>query len=98
MTVLHIAEILSDDGSLRYRYARKLSSDGSTWVRDGLFQAFHPNGTLASEGSYVEGFEEGEWRDFHDNGQVAAEGAYRRGDEVGSWQFWNADGTISASR
>ena len=98
MSDLHIAEIPFENGGIRYRYTRKLSPDGSRWIRDGLFQAFHPNGVLASEGTYREGLEDGQWRDFHDNGQLAAEGAYAQGTEVGIWRFWNADGLIDMSR
>jgi len=97
MSELYIAEIPFEDGGIRFRYARKISSDGTCWIRDGFFQAFHPNGALASEGSYVEGVEDGPWRDFHDNGQLAAEGNYSKGVEAGAWRFWNPDGAESAS-
>lgn len=93
MSELHIAEIPFEDGGIRYRYARKISADGTRWIRDGLFQAFHSSGALASEGIYREGHEEGVWRDFHENGQLAAEGSYARGVEVEPWRFWNPDGT-----
>jgi antitoxin component YwqK of YwqJK toxin-antitoxin module len=93
MSELNIAEIPYDDGAIRYRYARKMAPDGTRWIRDGLFQAFHPNGSLASEGTYREGAEDGAWRDYHDNGQLAAEGSYSHGSEVGVWRFWNSDGT-----
>lgn len=98
MSDLQIAEIPFEDGGIRYRYARKPSPDGSRWIREGLFQAFHPNGTLASEGTYREGLEDGAWRDFHENGRLAAEGAYSRGKEAGPWQYWNADGSSDARR
>jgi len=98
MDELHIAEITFEDGGIRFRYARKMSQDGSRWIRDGLFQAFHPNGALASEGSYRDGLEEGEWRDFHENGKCAAEGSYSQGTEVGTWRYWNADGSPDTSK
>ncbi|WP_082730295.1 MULTISPECIES: toxin-antitoxin system YwqK family antitoxin [Sphingomonas] len=98
MGELYIAEIPFEGGGIRYRYARKMSSDGSRWIREGLFQAYHPDGTLASEGTYVEGLEDGAWRDFHENGQLAAEGFYSRGTEVGLWRFWKPDGTPDTER
>ena len=98
MSDLQIAEIPFEEGGIRYRYARKMSADGSRWIREGLFQAFHPNGMLASEGIYREGLEDGAWRDFHENGQLAAEGVYRGGKEAGPWQYWNADGSVDAGR
>lgn len=90
---LNIAEIFRESGELQYRYSRYLSNDGSKWVRHGLFTAFHRNGELASEGTYVDGLEDGNWRDFHENGLIAAEGSYVKGVEIGTWRYWNADGT-----
>lgn len=92
MTTLHIAEIPFENGSIRYRYARKLSFDGTRWIRDGLFHAFHENGSLASEGHYAEGVEEGVWKNYHDNGQLAAQGTYNGGVEAGDWRYWDRDG------
>ncbi|MCA1199458.1 hypothetical protein K9B35_15920 [Sphingomonas sp. R647] len=97
MSQLHIAEIPFEDGGIQYRYARKMSADGTHWIREGLFRAFHPNGSLASEGSYVDGQEHGPWRDYHANGQIAAEGEYLDGIETGIWRYWTADGTLTAS-
>jgi antitoxin component YwqK of YwqJK toxin-antitoxin module len=92
MTDLNIAEIPHENGEIRFRYARKMSPDGSRWIRHGLFVAYHPNGAKASEGRYEEGVEQGVWRDYHENGQPAAEGQYDGGAEVGQWRYWNADG------
>lgn len=92
--VLDIAEIPYDTGKLHYRYARCRSADGTTWVRHGPFQAFHPDGQLASEGYYDHGKESGHWRDFHANGQLAAEGHYRDGVECGTWRFWDSAGNL----
>ena len=96
MDELHIAEVPFEDGGIRFRYARKMSADGSRWVRHGLFQAFHPNGALASEGTYHDGLEQGVWRDFHDNGQLAAEGSYQSGAQVNGWRYWGRDGNEEA--
>lgn len=95
MADLNIAEILYESGEVHYRYTRYMSDDGSRWLRHGLFRAYHPDGTLASEGHYVDGLEDGPWRDFHANGNVAAEGFYEQGKEVGTWKFWHEDGSPS---
>ena len=97
MTDLNIAESPFDDGSIRFRYARKLSDDGARWIRHGLFVAYHPNGGVASEGQYEDGLETGIWRDFHENGQIAAEGAYLNGEETGDWRYWTAEGVEEVS-
>ena len=97
MNDLHLAEIPFEDGGIRFRYARKMSADGTHWIREGPFQAFHPNGSLASEGTYHDGVEEGVWRDFHDNGQLAAEGSYQAGNKGEGWRYWSSDGREEAT-
>ena len=90
---LNIAEVPHESGELRYRFARNLSQDGSRWVMHGLFQEYHQNGQLISEGMYEHGVEQGLWRDYFPNGQLAAKGMYKDGKEVGEWHYWNEDGT-----
>ena len=90
--VLSIAEIPYESGVLHFRYARYLSVDGAKWVRHGLFQAYHENGKIASEGTYEHGEEHGLWRDYHESGQLAAEGYYEHGREVAIWKSWRSDG------
>ena len=77
--ILHIAEIPYEDGTIRFRYARILSADGTRWIKHGLFSAHHPNGTLSAEGMYVNGQEHGLWTEYHSNGQMAAKGYYANG-------------------
>ena len=90
---LHIAEIPYDTGELRFRYARKLSPDGTKWIREGLFFEYSRSGGILSEGEYIDGLETGIWRDYFESGQIAAEGSYEDGKEEGLWHFWNEDGT-----
>ena len=96
MADLNIAEILHPDGAVKFRYARVLSDDGTRWIRHGLFRAYHPDGTLASDGHYADGVESGPWKDFHPNGQLAAEGLYVNGEEAPGWRYWDADGREEA--
>jgi len=94
---LNIAEIPYDSGAIKFRDARVMAPDGTRWIRHGVFVSYHEHGTVAAEGQYVDGLEDGLWRDFHPNGQPAAEGKYRGGQEVGIWRFWKPDGTEEAS-
>lgn len=91
---LNIAEIPYDTGEIRFRYSRVKSSDGTRWIRHGLFQEYHQNGQVISEGEYVNGNEQGLWRDYYPNGQLAAEGFYKDGKEVGVWRYWNEEGDL----
>ena len=88
-----LAEILYESGPIRFRYTRYMAPDGTRWVRHGLFVAYHENGAVSSEGSYLHGAENGVWRDYHPNGQLAAEGYYVDGQEAGEWRFWGEDGS-----
>jgi antitoxin component YwqK of YwqJK toxin-antitoxin module len=94
MEELNIAEIPYESGTIRFRYSRYLSGDGTKWIRHGLFRAFHENGSLASEGNYTDGVEDGLWRDYHENGQLAAEGNYECGVEVDPWRHWDSNGAV----
>ncbi len=86
-------EVRGPDGLVRFRISRYCSADGNRWVRHGQFQMLHPNGTVASEGQYQNGLEEGMWRDYYETGQIAAEGCFVGGKEEGYWRFWLRDGT-----
>jgi antitoxin component YwqK of YwqJK toxin-antitoxin module len=92
MADLNIAEIPYPSGTMRFRYSRYLSADGSSWIRHGQFVSYHENGSVASEGLYEHGKEHGVWRDYHPNGQLAAEGEYANGTESGVWLYWSASG------
>lgn len=48
----HIAEILDDNGNIKYRYTRYLSEDSTHWIRHGLFVAYYENGTIVWGGGY----------------------------------------------
>jgi antitoxin component YwqK of YwqJK toxin-antitoxin module len=89
---MNTAEIPYDTGAVQFRYERRLAPDGTRWIRNGLFQAYHRNGLLATEGMYENGAETGLWRDHHESGQLAAEGSYRHGRKVGLWRYWDVDG------
>ena len=92
--ILDIAVIPYENNKPHFIYSRKLSPDGTRWIRDGHFEEYYENGNLGSEGTYVDGFEEGYWKDYHENGNIAAEGYYSKGKEVGTWRFYNEQGEL----
>lgn len=94
-TELNLAEIPFEDGTIHYRYARYMSADGTRWIRHGLFCCYYRDGSLASEGNYIDGAEDGLWTDYHENGQMAARGRYKNGEKVGRWDFWDNNGIQS---
>lgn len=92
--ILYIAEILYETGEIHFRYSRKMSDDGTKWIRHGLFTEYYQNGNIMSTGLYDEGFETGSWKDYHENGNIAAEGDYRGGKEVGKWLYYDENGKL----
>ncbi|MDR2898960.1 MAG: hypothetical protein LBU94_01450 [Clostridiales bacterium] len=96
--ILHIAEIPYETGEIKFRYSRKMSPDGTKWIRDGLFTHYHQNGNYGSTGFYVDGLEEGHWEDYYENGVLAAEGEYSKGKEVGKWRFYGSDGELQEEK
>lgn len=94
---LNIAEIPHESGAVKFRYARVLAPDRTRWIRHGVFVEYHEDGTVASEGQYIDGKEDGLRRDIYPNGHPAAEGHYRAGQKVGTWRFWKPDGTEEPS-
>lgn len=92
--ILYIAEIPYETGGIHYRYSRKMSADGTKWIRDGLFTEYYPNGNIASTGTYDNGLENGHWIDYHENGQIAAEGDYVNGKESGKWYYYDINGIL----
>src|SRR5262245_25011064 len=89
---LLVAEIPYASGAIHFRFTYYLSPDRKRWIRHGQFCELYENGTVASEGLYEDGLQQGPWRDYHENGQVAGEGHFVDGVEDGVWQFWTARG------
>jgi len=80
---------------------------GDTWIEvidgvvrrqhprgDGVYRAWHANGTLAEEYTRVEGQIVGARREWHDNGALAKEISYVNGKKHGIVRQWNRDGKL----
>ncbi len=62
--------------------------------RHGLWEAFYPDSTKWSSGSYNHGMEDGKKTVWYENGQKRFEGSYKEGKETGAWKFWNEQGKL----
>lgn len=91
---LCLAEIPYETGEPHFIYSRRMSPDGTKWIREGRFAEYYQNGNLASEGFYVDGLEDGYWKDYHENGKIAAEGYYSKGNETGKWRYYDEQGEL----
>lgn len=91
---LYIVEIPYETGEIQFRYSRRMSDDGTKWIREGLFTEYYRNGTIATTGLYENGLEQGHWTDYYENGQIAAEGEYSNGAETGTWSYYDETGNL----
>jgi antitoxin component YwqK of YwqJK toxin-antitoxin module len=62
--------------------------------RSGIWKSWFEDGTLWSEGRFVEGKREGPGTVYHPNGKKHLEGQYKNGKRVGLWRAWNETGTL----
>jgi antitoxin component YwqK of YwqJK toxin-antitoxin module len=85
------------DGKLRWEREVARLSDNS-FVADGFYREFHPNGELFVEGTYKKGRQEGKWVYWYDNGTKNREVTYENGRPNGAWETFRADGTLASKR
>lgn len=66
--------------------------------RDGLWYAYHPDGTVQTMATYVEGKPHGRYTVYYSNGNVRYTGKYEYGRQTGEWRFYNEDGTLNRTQ
>lgn len=66
--------------------------------RDGLWYAYHPDGTVQTKAFYKDGKEDGRYTVFYSNGNVRYTGVYSSGRRVGEWRFYDEDGKLSYTK
>jgi antitoxin component YwqK of YwqJK toxin-antitoxin module len=85
------------DGTLRWEREVARLSDNS-FVADGYYREFHPNGKPFVEGTYRDGRQEGKWVYYFDNETKNREATYKNGRPDGAWEVFRADGTLESKR
>lgn len=63
--------------------------------KDGLRRAYHQNGQLKSEGSYMAGLKEGLHREWAENGILSVEGYYANGKANGLMKWYHERGHLA---
>ena len=58
----------------------------------GVWQHFHPNGTLAASGPWLNDEQHGEWQGFYDHGSLEYQGSYTHGLRQGWWTYFHPNG------
>ncbi len=74
--------------------AKKMSGAFKDGKRDGLWQAWFPNGQLWSVGEYVKGEETGIKTVYYENGKKYYSGKLQQGKRTGEWYFWDQEGKL----
>lgn len=64
-------------------------------LRQGLWKEYYPDGTLKSQGNYVNGNKTGDWEFFYPKGELEQKGSYNdQGKPVGKWVWFYSSGKI----
>lgn len=66
--------------------------------RDGLWYAYHPDGTVQTKANYQNGKPQGRYTVYYSNGNVRYTGVYESGCQVGEWRFYNEDGSLDRTQ
>ena len=66
--------------------------------RDGLWYAYHPDGTVQTKAFYEDGKPNGRYTVYYSNGNIRYTGIYEHGRQTGEWRFYNEDGTLSRTQ
>jgi len=84
-------------GPVERRYTDGLPAEAGTRAPDGqrtgVWTTWHPNGTLASQGSYFQGKRTGTWSTWYPSGRPQDRGALRDGTPIGLWLYWDDHGS-----
>lgn len=83
---LHVLALPYIGGELAITASYKIGEDNK-FILHGRCARFHPNGMLASEGTFKDGQEHGVWTDYMPFEMVAATGTYKNGVKLDDWEY-----------
>lgn len=86
-----------DDGKLRSERNVSILSD-DTYVNDGPYVEYYPDGQKFAEGKYVGGVMEGKWNYWHPNGEDCKTITFKKGKPDGTFEVRRADGTLESKQ
>ena len=81
---------------VHYRPGKKkyVAGDIKNDLRNGEWKAYHENGRVQTEATYVDGKEDGEYKVYRDNGAYLYIGHYDHGICVGEWKKFDNEGKV----
>lgn len=86
-----------DNGQVRFERNVVILSD-DTYMNDGPYVEYYPDGQKFAEGQYEKGAMVGEWKYWHPNGQICKAVTFESGKPEGKVEVFRADGTLEASQ
>lgn len=86
-----------DNGQVRFERNVSILSD-DTYVNDGPYLEYYPDGQKFCEGNYVKGVMEGEWNYWHPNGELCKTITLKKGKPDGAYEVRRADGTLEGKQ
>lgn len=86
-----------DNGKVRFERNVSILSD-DTYVNDGQYIEYYPDGQKFCEGNYVKGVMEGEWNYWHPNGELCKTITLKKGKPDGAFEVHRADGTLEGKQ
>lgn len=86
-----------ENGQVRFERNVSILSD-DTYVNDGQYIEYYPDGQKFCEGNYVKGVMEGEWTYWHPNGELCKTIMLKKGKPDGTYEVRRADGTLEGKQ
>ncbi|MDZ4657643.1 MAG: toxin-antitoxin system YwqK family antitoxin [Bythopirellula sp.] len=86
-----------ENGKVRFERNVSILSD-DTYVNDGPYIEYYPDGQKFCEGNYVQGVMEGEWNYWHPNGELCKTITLKKGKPDGAYEVRRADGTLEGKQ
>lgn len=71
---------------------KRLEGEYKANERNGKWTYYYENGNLWSEGSFVNGIDDGYRVTYYENGHKRYEGNFKMGNRIGIWKFYNENG------
>ena len=86
-----------DNGQIRFERNVSILSD-DTFVNDGPYIEYYPDGQKFCEGNYIKGVMDGDWSYWHPNGELCKTLTLKNGKPEGAFEVHRADGTLEAKQ
>lgn len=92
-TSRELRETKSSNGQLLEQYQVIETKEGS-FIKDGFYKRWFPNGQIKNQGDYVKGKRHGNWKLWFLNGQLSEDINFKKDSLDGDFKKWNENGIM----